>query len=312
MILYYSDTFELPLPAGHRFPMSKYRLLRDRVVASEMAQNCQLHLAPAASDQELMLAHCPTYVERVQCGELSDLEIRRIGFPWSEKMVERSRRSSGASIAAALTAIDSCISVNMAGGTHHASTRAGGGYCVFNDACVAVRSLQKRDLIERALILDLDVHQGNGSAEICFGDPTIFTCSLHCDKNYPFLKARSDLDIGLPEGVGDEEYLEVLDSALQSIERDFEPQFVFYLAGADPYLGDRLGKMRLTKHGLALRDQRVFDWCHAKSLPVAIAMAGGYAPNVEDVVDIHFQTISLAYKYFLRAAKNSCSVEGQG
>ncbi len=306
MILFYSDTFELPLPDGHRFPMSKYRLLRERVVASELMKACELRLPPAASDAELSLAHDPEYVARVERGELSDLEIRRIGFPWSEKMVERSRRSSGASIAAAVEAVNSrSVSANLAGGTHHASTRCGAGYCVFNDACVAARVSQRNLGMKRILILDLDVHQGNGSAEICQDDETILTCSLHCDRNYPFLKAQSDIDVALPEGVDDEGYLAALDETFLRIEQQFQPELVFFLAGADPYLGDRLGKMRLTKHGLGLRDQRVFDWCFRHRVPVAVSMAGGYSPDVNDIVDIHFQTISLATDHFLRCKRNA-------
>ncbi len=301
MELFFSDTFELPLPVGHRFPMSKYRLLRDRIVASALHDRCRLQVAPAATNDELALAHCRDYIRRVQAGELSDLEIRRIGFPWSLKMVERSRRSSGASIAAAKSAVRTgSVAVNLAGGTHHASRAVGGGYCVFNDACVAIRVLQRDGLISRAVIVDLDVHQGNGSADICQDDSSIFTCSLHCDKNYPFLKAHSDLDVALPEGIDDEGYLRALDQTLAQIAEVFAPQFVFYLAGADPYLGDRLGRMRLTKHGLERRDRRVFDWCWSQGLPVAVAMAGGYSPNVADIVDIHFQTVQLAYDHFRR------------
>jgi acetoin utilization deacetylase AcuC-like enzyme len=301
MILFYSDTFELPLPDGHRFPMSKYRLLRERVGASDLLKTCQLRLPPAATDVELSLAHDAEYVDRVQRGELSDLEIRRIGFPWSEKMVERSRRSSGASIATAAEAVRSnSVSINLAGGTHHASTRCGAGYCVFNDSCVAARVSQRNLGVTRVLILDLDVHQGNGSAEICQGDDTILTCSLHCDKNYPFPKADSDIDVALPEGIDDEGYLVALDETLARIGQRFQPQLVFFLAGADPYLGDRLGKMRLTKHGLGLRDQRVFDWCYGQRVPIAVSMAGGYSPDVNDIVDIHFQTISIARDHFLR------------
>ncbi|MEZ6093145.1 MAG: histone deacetylase [Pirellulaceae bacterium] len=300
MQLFYSDTFVLPLPEHHRFPMAKYRLLRERIDCSSIASLCEMMVPDAATDEQLLLAHDADYLCRMVNGDLTALEIRRIGFPWSPQMVERSRRSTGASISAARSASRNGVAVNLAGGTHHASRNCGGGYCVFNDACVAAKVVQLDSPSLNVLILDLDVHQGNGTADICANDESVFTVSLHCDKNYPFLKAQSDLDVALPEGIGDEEYLAALDKCLAEIEIRFEPDFVFYLAGADPYVNDRLGRMRLTKHGLSLRDQRVFDWCFQRGLPVSVAMAGGYAPDVEDIVDIHYQTVELALAQYSR------------
>ncbi len=299
MELFYTDIFVLPLPSGHRFPMDKYRLLRERVSKSLLSETCHLRIPPPATDDQLRLAHAPDYIARVSEGRLTLLEERRIGFPWSPQMVDRSRRSTGASIAAAQSAIKNQVSVNLAGGTHHASTNCGSGYCVFNDSCVAARVLQQAGLCRNVLILDLDVHQGNGTAEICQDDASIFTCSIHCEKNYPFVKAQSDLDIAMPEGTADDQYSTTLAETFQAIERRFVPDFVFYLAGADPYHGDRLGKMKLTKHGLLARDEAVFSWCHRHQLPVAVSMAGGYAPNVNDIVDIHFNTVAAAAKYSL-------------
>ncbi len=292
--LFYSDTFELPLPDGHRFPMSKYTRLRERIGDSELMTLCELLLPPAATREQLELVHQPEYVARVFAGTLSDLEQRRIGFPWSEKMVERSCRSTGASIAAGFAALEEGLAVNLAGGTHHAMPDAGGGYCVFNDACVAARVLQKAGRAQTVLFVDLDVHQGNGTAAIAAGDPTLFAFSMHCDQNYPFRKTEGDLDIKLPAGAGDELFLSELETALDQIQGCFDPDLVFYLAGADPWDGDRLGHMALSKSGLKRRDELVLERFGELRVPVAVCMAGGYAPEVNDIVDIHFGTVETA------------------
>jgi len=296
MDLYYSDTFELPLPPGHRFPMSKYRLLRERLAASAFAETLRFLIPEAATDSELSLAHDQEYIGRASRGELTDVEQRRIGFPWSERMIERSRRSSGASIGAGQSALRDGLSANLAGGTHHANWDAGQGYCVFNDVCVAARVLQQAGQISRALFVDCDVHQGNGTAAIAAGDPTLFSFSIHCIKNYPFRKATSDLDVDLAPGTGDEEYLRELRLALEWIDLRFDPDIVFYLAGADPFERDRLGHLKLTKQGLRERDQLVISFFRDRRIPVALSMAGGYAPDPEDIVDIHFGTIETAWK----------------
>ena len=294
MRLYYSDVFELPLPPQHRFPMAKYRLLRERVASEGLFRPEQILEAPAASDEQLLRVHDRGYVQRVVRGELSELEIRRIGFPWSPKMVVRSRHSTGASVAAAQAALDCGVGVNLAGGTHHAFADAGQGYCVFNDVCVAARHLQSEAGISQVLVIDCDVHQGNGTAAIASADPSIFTFSIHCAVNFPFRKTASDLDIELPKGAGDDPYLQALQAGLEQCFSRCRPEFVFYVAGADPYEGDRLGQLKLSKQGLQQRDELVFDCCRKRGLPLALSMAGGYAPDVNDIVDIHWQTIRAA------------------
>ena len=296
MDIFYSDIFELPLPDKHRFPMSKYRRLRERIVASDAFKCAHLKVPKPATDQQLSLVHNEDYLRRVIEGHLSALELRRIGFPWSKGLVERSRRSVGASIAAGRSATQSGIAVNLAGGTHHAFSDAGQGYCVFNDVMVAARVLQRESAIENVLVIDLDVHQGNGTASIAREDEHVFAFSIHCQKNYPFRKTNGDLDVGLPEATGDSEYLDSLNKSLEQIQKRFRPDLVFYLAGADPFEGDRLGLLNLTKSGLRLRDQIVIDFCQHVDSPLAIAMAGGYANDVEDIVDIHFETVLMAMK----------------
>lgn len=294
MRLFYTDHFELPLPDGHRFPMSKYRRLRQRVSASPWAFGCELHVPDPATDGQLCLAHTTDYVRRVVSGQLTAAEIRRIGFPWSPAMVERSRRSTGATIAAGRAALADGMAVNLAGGTHHACADAGEGFCVFNDVAVAARVLQREGLIRRALVIDCDVHQGNGTAAIFADDDSVFTFSIHGAKSFPLRKCPSDLDVALPDETDDAAYLEALGGALDEIFAAADFDLAFYLAGADPFEGDRLGRMRLTKRGLQQRDQRVLARCRQHGLPVAIAMAGGYAHEIEDIVDIHAATIRTA------------------
>ena len=291
MKAFYSDHFVLPLPTGHRFPMAKYKMLRDLVLG---LPNVQLHEAPRASDTELLLAHDASYVQRVISGTLSEAEQKAIGFPWSEKMVERSRRSVGATIAACQSALKEGVAVNLAGGTHHAYRNKGSGFCVFNDAAIAARVLLKSPIgLQKIGILDLDVHQGDGTAAILQNDAAICTVSIHGEKNYPFAKASSDLDIALADGSSDTIYLEALEEALCFLSKQ-GIQFLIYLAGADPFEGDRLGRLTLTSEGLALRDQRVMAFVKDKGIPIAIAMAGGYANPIEDTVRIHYQTIQIA------------------
>jgi acetoin utilization deacetylase AcuC-like enzyme len=292
--LFYTDHFELPLPEGHRFPMSKYRRLRDRIVQSSLHAEDILLVPPAATREQLILAHDPAYVDRVFSGQLSEMEIRRIGFPWSKKMVERSCRSSGATLAAARASLDDKVAVNMAGGTHHAMKDAGEGFCVFNDSAVTIRTLIREGVIQSAVVVDCDVHQGNGTAHILGCDPNVFTFSLHGEKNFPARKCPGSLDIDLPDGTNDDGYLIALSKGLAHCLQHGPFDLMIYLAGADPYEGDRLGRLKLTKDGLAKRDQLVLDTARDNQIPVAIAMAGGYAPNVEDIVDIHARTIAIA------------------
>lgn len=302
MHLYYTDHFELPLPEGHRFPMSKYRRLRQAVVAADVHDRDVLLVPPAARDEQLATCHDWNYIRRVAAGELTTAEIRRIGFPWSPQMVERSRRSSGATIAAGRAALRDGFAANLAGGTHHAQADCGEGYCVFNDAAIAVGSLQAEGLIRRACVIDLDVHQGNGTASILAGDNSAFTFSMHGAKNFPLRKFPSDLDIELPDRTGDEPYLETLHAGLEQVFTAGPFDLAIYLAGADPYEHDRLGRLSLTREGLRRRDELVLSRCQSMGVPVAIAMAGGYAADIDAIVQIHAATLRLASR--LCAATN--------
>ncbi len=308
MQAFYADHFALPLPAGHTFPMGKYEKLRARV----QAQCPGIRLGPAlpASDGELALAHTPRWVEAVAHGTLSAAEQREIGFPWSPRMAERARRSVGATISAARAALidGQGVAASLAGGTHHAQADKGSGYCVFNDAAVAARLMQAewhrrhRQLL-RVAVIDLDVHQGNGTAAIFRDDDTVFTLSLHGARNFPFRKQASDLDVELPDGCGDEAYLGALDGALDALWRHHAaaaPGLIFYLAGADPHEGDRLGRLKLTSAGLAERDRRVFEACRARGIAVAVSMAGGYGRDIDATVGVHLTTLQLAHHSWQR------------
>jgi acetoin utilization deacetylase AcuC-like enzyme len=287
---FYSDRFVLPLPDGHRFPMSKYRLLRERV--ERELPGVSLHEPQAATDGVLALAHAPDWIERLTLGRLSEAEQRAIGFPWSPAMVERSRRSVGATIAACRAAIEDGAATNLAGGTHHAGPARGEGFCCLNDVAVAARLMQAERRARRVAIVDLDVHQGNGTAEILRRDPSVFTLSIHGARNFPFRhRCDGDLDVDLPDGTGDEAYLDALDAALRALAGRFEPDFLIFVAGADPFEGDRLGRLSLSVAGLAERDRRVFAFARERGMPVAVAMGGGYCPEVERVVEIHFATV---------------------
>ena len=303
MKAYYSDHFVLPLPAGHRFPMAKYSLLRDRV-ARELPLVNQLE-APRASDGELALVHTPAYINAITSGSVGSAAMREIGFPWSEAMVERSRRSAGATVAAVRAAMTEGVAANMAGGTHHASAEKGGGFCVFNDAAVAARVAQaewSRYHREPLLVavIDLDVHQGNGTASIFAGDPSVFSLSIHGERNFPFRKVDGDLDVALPDGCGDVDYLHALEGALDELAHRFVPGLVIYLAGADPFERDRLGRLKLTYDGLEARDRRVFDWCFQRHVPLAFAMAGGYGVNIAETVQVQMNTYQVAMSYWQR------------
>ncbi|MEY3549719.1 MAG: hypothetical protein RL520_387 [Pseudomonadota bacterium] len=297
MKLFYAATSLQTLPAGHRFPMGKYEILRQRL-AAELPQ-LQLQLADPASDGELALVHTPSYVQAVVKGELSASAQREIGFPWSEGMVERARRSVGATVSAARLAMQQGIAANLAGGTHHAYADKGSGFCVFNDVAVAARLLQTEaarsgNQALQVAVIDLDVHQGNGTARIFRQDPSVFTLSLHGAKNFPFRKEESDLDIDLPDGCSDGLYVSQLQDALAQLEARCSPDLVFYLAGADPHEGDRLGRLKLSFEGLMERDRMVFEWAWRKRVPLAMAMAGGYGREIADTVQVQINTFSQA------------------
>lgn len=298
MNVYYADHFVLPLPDGHRFPMRKYARLRERVAAE--LPGIALHVPDAATDADLLRVHDPAYVYRVATGTLAPDEVRRIGFPWSPAMVERSRRSVGATIAAARAALHDGAAVNLAGGTHHAFRDRGEGFCVFNDVAVAVRAMQTEGRAGRCSVIDCDVHQGNGTAAIFAGDADVFTFSVHGADNFPFHKEPGDLDIALPDGAGDGAFLEAVRAGIAAA-LDHGPDLVFYLAGADAHENDRLGRLRVTKAALAERDALVFEACRRAGAPVAVAMAGGYGADVEDTVDIHLQSVRAALSSVRRA-----------
>ena len=303
-MIYASDTFVLPLPPGHRFPMAKYARLRERVTAFA----AELMRVPvAATDAELGRAHDSAYIDAVVQGTLDERAQRRIGFPWSAAMVERSRRSAGATLGACRSALADGIGINLAGGTHHAHRAFGEGFCVFNDAAVAARAMQAERRARRVLVVDLDVHQGDGTAAIFDGDGEVTTLSIHGRQNFPFRKAASTIDIELDDGTGDDAYLTTLGTVLpRAIDRG-RPDLAIYLAGADPFAGDRLGRLALTKAGLADRDRLVLDTLAKQGIPVAIAMAGGYAEDVDDVVDIHVATVMLALRASATPAGAACT-----
>jgi acetoin utilization deacetylase AcuC-like enzyme len=300
MQAFYSDHFVLPLPDGHRFPMRKYRLLREWV-AQHLPQ-VRLQEPMAATDGELALAHTPDYVLRVVHNRLSQQELRELGFPWSEQMVERSRRSTGATIGACRAALNEGIAMNLAGGTHHAYADKGSGFCVFNDAVVAARLMQSEQAeLRKSLqvaIIDLDVHQGNGTASIASQDNSIFTFSMHGENNFPFRKEQSDLDIALPDGTDDQSYAEALERGLAEVFQRSCPQLIIYLAGADVYARDRLGRLSLSRCGIAWRDDYVLQQASTRKIPVAIAMAGGYGHVIEETVQIQCQTVEIALKHY--------------
>ncbi len=294
MKVFYSDQFVLPLPEGHRFPMKKYSMLRERVAEGGICGRGELRVPHAVTDEEILRAHDAGYLKKVVSGTLTDKEMRRIGFPWSERMVERSRRASGGTLEACRAALEEGLAANLAGGTHHAFADRGEGFCVLNDSAITARALRSEGHVDKVVVLDTDVHQGNGTAAILKGDPYVFTFSIHGANNFPFHKEVGDLDVGLPDGADDGEYLTALVHGLEEALDKSEADLAIFLAGADPFEGDRLGRLSVTKEGLAERDRLVLKSCRERGLPVAMTMAGGYAREVEDTVEIHFRTVSRA------------------
>jgi len=274
--------------------MQKYGRLKEAV---RQLPGIDLAEPTPASFEQLTLAHSPEYVERVFAGRLSSAETREIGFPWSQAMVERAIRSVGATLCAARAALVEGVSANLAGGTHHALSGRGSGFCVFNDVAVSIRVLKQEQLIHSALVVDLDVHQGNGTAQIFRDDATVFTLSVHGEKNFPFRKEQSDLDVGLPDGTGDEAYLDALNNALALATERSDSDLLFFLAGADPHENDRLGRLKLTEHGLKARDQAVYDFAARHGIPVVVTMAGGYGRDLDETVAIHCNSIQAALRW---------------
>jgi acetoin utilization deacetylase AcuC-like enzyme len=309
---FYSDTFVLPLPDGHRFPMAKYRKLRDRCLHEGRGEGIDIQLAEAraATDGELALAHEVRYIDAVAHGHLSAAEQREIGFPWSPAMAERARRSVGATLDAAQAALmdGDGVSASLAGGTHHAYANKGSGFCVFNDVAVGARLMQSRwhrahRQFLRVAVIDLDVHQGNGTAAIFRDDPSVYTLSMHGARNFPFRKKPSSHDVELPDGCDDAMYLSALDTALDALwahhalHAGSPPGLVFFLAGADPHEGDRLGRLNLTLDGLRQRDERVLQACAERRIPVVMMMAGGYGRDIDVTVDVHWRSLQTAARF---------------
>lgn len=292
--LWSSSAYTFPLPPGHRFPIAKYAMLRERVVAEGIVAPEDVHEPPRASRAALLRVHTADYVDRLTRGELTADELRRLGFPWSPGLVERSYRAVGGTIEAARAALTTGVAMNLAGGTHHAFPDRGEGFCVFNDVAVAIRLLQGGGHIARAVVIDLDVHQGNGTHAIFAGDASVHTFSMHGRRNYPFQKVPGTLDVELEDGTGDEDYLAALAAALPRAIRDAGADLAIYLAGADAHEGDRLGRLALTFEGLLRRDAMVLATCREVGLPVAITIAGGYGRDIADTVQVHVNTVRVA------------------
>jgi acetoin utilization deacetylase AcuC-like enzyme len=302
---FYCDSHTFFLPEGHRFPIRKYTLLRERIEQSGIVPPENIIESEAATDEEILRVHTPEYLQKLKDCTLTEKEQRRLGFPWSPALLERSRRSVGGTIAACRAALVEGMAMNLAGGTHHAYPDHGEGFCVFCDVGIAARAMQAEGRAGRIAILDCDVHQGNGTAAVFADDPTVFTFSIHGANNFPLHKEKSDLDLELPDGTGDDEYLEAVDYGAQRALQLSNPSLAIYLAGADPFEGDTLGRLRVSKAGLARRDRLVFDHCAHAGVAVAIVLSGGYSKNVHDMVDIHFQTARLAVERSIQTTRSS-------
>lgn len=289
-----SAHYEIPLPEGHRFPIAKYALLRDTLLADGVVVPARMHDPERTPIEDVRRAHDAAYIDRLLQGSMPAVEQRTLGFPWSEALVERSLRASGGTLAAAAHALDAGIAMNLAGGTHHAFATHGEGFCVLNDVVIAIRALRARGRLRRAAVVDLDVHQGNGTHALLAGDDDAFTFSMHGRRNYPFRKVAGRLDVELEDGTRDDEYLGRLAEVLPAVLAEARPDLVFYLAGADPHEGDALGRLGLTFEGLMRRDALVLEAARAVGVPVAIVIAGGYGRSIDDTVRVHANTARVA------------------
>lgn len=289
-----SAHYEIPLPDGHRFPIAKYALLRDSLLAEGIVASGRMHDPERTPIDDVRRAHDAAYVDRLLRGTMPAAEQRALGFPWSEALVERSLRASGGTLAAAAHALDAGVAMNLAGGTHHAFATHGEGFCVLNDVVIAIRTLRARGRLRRAAVVDLDVHQGNGTHALLAGDDDAFTFSMHGRRNYPFRKVPGRLDVELEDGTRDDEYLTRLAEALPGVLAEARADLVFYLAGADPHEGDTLGRLGLTFEGLMRRDALVLEAARAVGVPVAIVIAGGYGRSIGDTVRVHANTARVA------------------
>jgi acetoin utilization deacetylase AcuC-like enzyme len=292
-----SAKYTFPLPPGHRFPIAKYALLRERVLLERIVTPEHLHDPARVSRDDLLLVHTADYVDRFTHGTLTRDEERRLGFPWSDALVERSFRAAGGTLEAARYALSSGIAMNLAGGTHHAFPSHGEGFCVFNDVAVAICALRRDGRIERAAVVDLDVHQGNGTHAIFAGDSSVFTFSMHGGRNYPFHKVPGCLDVELEDGTGDDVYLSLLADALPKVLAAANADLVVYLAGADALEHDRLGRLGLTFDGLARRDAIVLEQCTDIGIPVVVTIAGGYSEPIDHTVRAHVATARIASRF---------------
>ena len=297
MRVFYTSHYYADIGDGHIFPIRKFEFVRDRLLAEGTLTPAELaEPAPVALD-DVLLVHTSDYVTRLCNGELTPREIRRLGLPWSNSLVRRSFYAAGGTLAAAQVALEEGYGSNLAGGTHHSFADRGEGFCVLNDVAIAIRSLRARKLIKRAAIIDCDVHQGNGTATIFSGDQDTFTFSIHGSNNYPLFKSKSTLDVEIPDGAGDEEYLKCLANSLPAIFAH-DPEIVFYLAGADPYSGDKLGRLALSIEGLRERDACVLRECYERETPVVTVMSGGYGKDINDTIEIHCNTIRIVKDVF--------------
>jgi acetoin utilization deacetylase AcuC-like enzyme len=301
MYAFYSDHYVIDLPANHRFPIQKYRRIRERLLTEGTLRADELLEPTLADPRDICRVHTKDYWEQLHRGTLPAAAIRRLGLPWSESLVRRSRASVQGTLSAARIAIREAVAANLAGGTHHAFPDRGEGYCVLNDIAIAIRTLQHDAWVQRMAVVDCDVHQGNGTAAIFANEPDVFTFSIHGDHNYPFRKVPGTLDIALPDGTGDDDYLGALKPAVSRLLAEFRPGLVFYLAGADPHEGDRLGRLRLTHRGLRRRDELVLRACRDAAVPVAITLGGGYGRDLDDTVEAHCNTIRAARALFRTA-----------
>ncbi len=294
----YHPIYEHPLPEGHRFPMLKYELIPKQLLHEGIITPANLFEPEPAPDETILLTHDKTYWERMKNLELTASEMRKIGFPLSAQLVERETRIAQGTIDCTRYAFQYGVSMNVAGGTHHAFTNKGEGFCLLNDFAVAANYLLHHKLASQILIIDLDVHQGNGTAQIFGQKPQVYTLSMHGRHNYPFFKEQSDLDIELEDGIGDEEYLRLLQQYIPETISQVKPDFVFYLSGVDILQTDRYGKLAISPEGCAERDKLIFNWCRENNLPVVVSMGGGYSPKISDIVNAHCKTFKIATEIF--------------
>jgi acetoin utilization deacetylase AcuC-like enzyme len=298
MQAFHSNQYVIALPDNHKFPIIKYAKIRQRLVGEGTLVEAEISEPALATREEILLVHTADYHDRFVAGELTEREVRRLGLPWSEALVRRSRFSVAGTMAAAHQALKDGASANLGGGTHHAFANHGEGFCVFNDIAVAINLLRAEGKIYRAAVIDCDVHQGNGTAAIFAEEPEVFTLSLHGEKNYPLIKQQSTIDVALADNTADEEYLHLLEQNLAPVFEKFRPDIIFYQAGVDPLREDRLGRLSLTHEGLRRRDEMVFQACRSRSLPCVLTLGGGYGKNVEDTIAAHCNTIRTACEIF--------------